>query len=110
MNNIKVLREKRNITQIRLSTGIDVSQETISAYESGRANPSADTSIRIADFLNTSTDYLLGRIENDMSIKQIINEKVDEDIDRLLGNYSLLSNSQKKDLLWYSEVLKDKDI
>ena len=110
MNNIKVLREKRNITQIRLSTGIDVSQETISAYESGRANPSADTLVRIADFLNTSTDYLLGRIENDMSIKQIINEKVDEDIDRLLGNYSLLSNSQKKDLLWYSEVLKDKDI
>ena len=58
--------------------------------------------------LYTSTDYLLGRIENDMSIKQIINEKIDEDIDRLLGNYSLLSNSQKKDLLWYSEALKNK--
>ena len=50
MNNIKKLREKRNITQIRLSTGIDVSQETISAYESGRAMPSAETLVRIADF------------------------------------------------------------
>ena len=73
MNNIKKIREKRNITQIRLSTGIDVSQETISAYESGRAMPSAETLVRIADFLNTSTDYLLGRIDKDIPFKQIMN-------------------------------------
>ena len=109
MNNIKKIREKRNITQIRLSTGIDVSQETISAYESGRAMPSAETLVRIADFLNTSTDYLLGRIDKDVSLKQVINEKVDEDINYLLNNYSLLSTEQKKDLLWYSEALKNKE-
>ncbi len=108
MNNIKKIREKRNITQIRLSTGVDVSQETISAYESGRAMPSADTLIRIADFLNTSTDYLLGRIDKDISLKQIVNEKVDEDINLLINNYSLLNDKQKEDLLWFSEVLKDK--
>ena len=109
MNNIKKLREKRNITQIRLSTGIDVSQETISAYESGRAMPSAETLVRIADFLNTSTDYLLGRIDKDISLKQVINDKVDEDINYLLNNYASLTKAQKKDLLWYSEVLKNKE-
>ena len=108
MNNIKKIREKRNITQIRLSTGIDVSQETISAYESGRAMPSAETLVRIADFLNTSTDYLLGRIDKDISLKQVINDKVDEDINSLLNNYACLNQEQKRDLLWYSEVLKDK--
>ena len=36
MERLKIIREKRNITQIRLSVGISVSQETISAYESGK--------------------------------------------------------------------------
>ena len=108
MNNIKKIREKRNITQIRLSTGIDVSQETISAYESGRAMPSAETLVRIADFLNTSTDYLLGRIDKDIPFKQIMNEIVDEDINYLLNNYACLNQSQKKDLLWFGEAVKSK--
>ena len=105
---MKKIREKRNITQIRLSTGIDVSQETISAYESGRAMPSAETLVRIADFLNTSTDYLLGRIDKDIPFKQIMNEIVDEDINYLLNNYACLNQSQKKDLLWFSEAVKSK--
>ena len=108
MNNIKKLREKRDITQVRLSTAINVSQETISAYESGKSMPSAETLVRIADFLNTSTDYLLGRINNDSSLIQIMNDKVEEDINELLSNYVRLSSDKKKDLIWFSNVLMDK--
>lgn len=108
MNNIKKLREKRDITQVRLSTAINVSQETISAYESGKSMPSAETLVRIADFLNTSTDYLLGRISNDSSLIQIMNDKVEEDINELLSNYVRLSSDKKKDLIWFSNVLMDK--
>ena len=108
MNNIKALREKRNITQIRLSTAVDVTQETISAYESGRSMPSADTLVRIANFLNTSTDYLLGRIDKDIPLSQIMMDKVDDDVEKLLGNYAMLDDSQKRDLIWFSDVLKDK--
>ena len=63
MNNIKKLRLKRKITQVDLATQIEVKQETISAYESGKAQPSCEALVKIADYLNTSTDYLLGRIE-----------------------------------------------
>ena len=52
MERLKIIREKRNITQIRLSVGISVSQETISAYESGKAMPSAETLVKLADFLS----------------------------------------------------------
>ena len=61
---IKELREKKKITQVRLSIAAEVSQETISAYESGKAFPSVETLIKIADFLGTSTDYLLDRIKD----------------------------------------------
>ena len=38
MNNIKKIRIKRNITQVDLAKVINVKQETISAYESGKLN------------------------------------------------------------------------
>ena len=54
MNNIKKIRIKRNITQVDLAKVINVKQETISAYESGKAQPSCEALIKIADYLNTS--------------------------------------------------------
>ena len=108
MERLKIIREKRNITQIRLSVGISVSQETISAYESGKAMPSAETLVKLADFLNTSTDYLLGRIKADTPLTQISNEMVDKQLTELLNNYARLNNVQKKDLIWYSEKVQDK--
>lgn len=36
MENLKNIREKKNITQIKLSVDIEVSQELISQYEYGR--------------------------------------------------------------------------
>ena len=44
-NRIKQLREEYNMTQVRLSIELEVSQETISAYESGKHYPS------VADYL-----------------------------------------------------------
>ena len=59
MENLRKIREKKKVTQVRLSIAAEVSQETISAYENGKAEPKMDKLVRIADFLNTTTDYLL---------------------------------------------------
>ncbi len=110
MNRIKELREKRNITQIRLGTEIEVSQETISAYENGRAEPKLEKLIRIADFLNTTTDYLLGRTDNDSPLIDLTYKIVDEQLNELLNNYARLNFPQKKDLVWYSNAIEKKDL
>ena len=47
MNNIKKIRIKRKITQVDLARVINVKQETISAYESGKAQPSCEALIKI---------------------------------------------------------------
>ena len=110
MNRIKEMRKKRNVTQVRLSIAAEVSQETISAYESGKAEPKMEKLVRIADFLNTTTDYLLGRINDDSPIKDITNEIVDEQLTELLNNYARLNNLQRQDLIWYSNVIENKDL
>ena len=110
MNRIKELRKKRNITQIRLSIATEVSQETISAYENGRAEPKMDKLIRIADFLNTTTDYLLERTDNDAPLNEITNNIVDEQLNELINNYARLNNYQRQDLIWYSSAIENKDL
>lgn len=110
MNRIKELRKKRKITQIRLSTEIEVSQETISAYENGKAEPKLDKLVKIADFLNTSTDYLLGRTDDDSPLIDLANNIVDEQLNELINNYARLNNLQRKDLVWYSGIIEKKDL
>ncbi|MBR3117389.1 MAG: helix-turn-helix transcriptional regulator [Bacilli bacterium] len=102
MENLKKLRNERNITQVRLSIAAEVSQETISAYESGKALPSADTLIKIADFLDVSIDYLLDRTDNPIINT---NNNINED-DKLLNLYHQLNKEQKKDIITYIEIRK----
>lgn len=60
-NRIRELRAEKNITQLRLSLELEVSQETVSAYENGKHLPSLKSLIKMADIFHVSTDYLIGR-------------------------------------------------
>lgn len=97
MKNLKLLRQKKNITQIRLSIAAEVSQETISAYESGKALPSAETLLKMAAFLDTSVDYLLDRTDNSLPI----NIKKASISDELMNDFNKLSEKDKEEVLWY---------
>ncbi len=100
MNNLKKYRIEKGITQIRLSIAAEVSQETISAYESGKAMPSAETLIKIADFLDVSIDYLLDRTDN-----PIVNIKIDPELE-ILQIYNSMNREQKEDLIKYGKIRK----
>lgn len=56
---LKELRIERNITQKEIADYLECSPNVYSRYEIGARNPSYEILIRIADFYNVSTDYLL---------------------------------------------------
>lgn len=60
---LKFLRRSSNVTQQELSNYLNVGKTTISNYETGYSTPDADTLYMIADFFDTSIDYLLGRTD-----------------------------------------------
>lgn len=63
---LKSLREKKEITQRELAKLINIASSTLAMYETGRRKPDFETLIKLADFFDVSTDYLLGRSnEND---------------------------------------------
>ena len=67
-NRIRELREGRKMSQIRLSIELEVSQETISAYESGKHFPSYAALVKLSDLFGVSIDYLMGRSDTGTSV------------------------------------------
>lgn len=65
---VRVLREERDMNQIELAAevrrrGVECSNSTISSIETGRANPSLEVFVAIADVLDVTLDYLATRTE-----------------------------------------------
>ena len=61
---LKALRKKKGISQLRLATELNTTQNTISRYETGEREPGIAELIKIADYFNVSVDYLIERTEN----------------------------------------------
>lgn len=61
---LKALREKKDISQKELAKIIGVSQQAIGSWEVGRTAPAPELIIKLADYFDVSSDYLLGRIND----------------------------------------------
>ncbi len=55
------IRKKKRISQLKMALDLNVSQNTISRYETGDREPDLDMLVRLADYLQVSLDYLLER-------------------------------------------------
>lgn len=60
MRRIAMLRKEMGMNQIELAKYLKLSQQTISKYENGKADPDKETLIRLSELFNVSTDYIIG--------------------------------------------------
>lgn len=58
------MRKQKHISQVRLAIDLNMSQNTISRYETEAHQADYKALIAIADYFNISIDYLLGRTDN----------------------------------------------
>lgn len=58
---LKALRKEANLTQQELADKVGTNRVNITKWETGRTEPSLDNVVKLANILNISTDYLLGR-------------------------------------------------
>lgn len=63
---IKNLMDEYGLNQVKLAEKVGVKQNTISSWLSGKKEPSIRSLWLLADFFEVSTDYLIGRTENDL--------------------------------------------
>lgn len=69
---LKELRIEKKLTQTELASKLNISQKSYSNWESGKAEPTLDNIIKLANILDTTTDELLGR-QVDFGDKVIFN-------------------------------------
>ncbi len=75
MNRLRELREDHDLRQREIAQKIGISQRNYSYYETNQTMLTEDILIKLADFYETSIDYILYRTDTRTSYpKSIMNE------------------------------------
>ncbi len=61
---IRDLREDADLSQRKMAEKLNCSQQVYSNYELGQRDIPTEILIKIADFFDVSTDYILNRTQN----------------------------------------------
>lgn len=80
---IKELRNLKKLTAEKVANSIDIDRSTLSNIERGDKTPGMEILIKLANFYNVTTDYILGLSDSPApipdNIKQILDQTSDTD-------------------------------
>lgn len=88
---IRYLRIKNNLTSRELSKVLNISESSISLYENGKRKPRIELIIKIADYFNVTTDFLLGVSGNPLADPE---KESKADFSEVLENIITLLNTR----------------
>ncbi len=71
---LKQLRIKNNLKQSDLAKILDITQGAIGMYENNKRTPSPELIVKLAEYFNVTTDYLLGFNKTSYSVNANIPE------------------------------------
>lgn len=85
---LKELRTKADLYQNDIAETLNVTQQTVAKWESGKAMPSVEMICTIANYFHVSTDYLLGLTDYKNIDDQLLVKKsnVDKKFDKLTSS------------------------
>ena len=89
----KQLIQNSGLSSYQISKDTGISESLISHWKNGRQLPKYDSLNILADYFNVSGDYLLGREDNNISIKN--EEKITEQEHKVLSAYRQNTNMQQ---------------
>ncbi|PEM35892.1 helix-turn-helix domain-containing protein [Bacillus pseudomycoides] len=99
---IKELRKERKWSQKELGEKVDVSESFVSKVESGKKQPSREVTTKIAEVLNVTTDYLLGR-----SDEEVLNEMLNKKFIEMKSRLDSLPETQQEMIMKQMESLME---
>ncbi|MGC1137753.1 helix-turn-helix transcriptional regulator [Bacillus sp. B38] len=110
---LKICRKQKKLTQTELAEKVKTTKGTISNYENGHSTPSNEMLRDLADALDTTTDYLLGRVDNHSSVTKEASEfnQVfgDDDLQLAFRQARDFSEESQKQAIDFIKYLKEKE-
>ena len=86
---LKALRKNKGLSQTELATVLSMANSTLSQYENARRTPGDDVKIRIAEYFDTTVDYLVGRAPSSLRDQYGLTGSVDEMVEQMYKNPKL---------------------
>ncbi|MDY2734712.1 helix-turn-helix domain-containing protein [Intestinibacter sp.] len=102
---LRTEREKLGLKQKEMAEKLNMPSNTYNGYETGKRIPALDVASNIADALNVTTDYLLGREEKTQ--QSTLNQKDEKDIAKNMSTILDQLQNQQSALMFNGEVLDD---
>lgn len=111
---LKQLRQEKKITQSELSKALNVAKTTIASYEQGINEPGLSMLVKISQYFDVTTDYLIGLSEGRSVDNQEISQKIginDEAINTLrqLKKLSLINVHNRSQMENVNALIGDFD-
>ena len=103
------LRKELGLTQEEFAEKIGYTRTAVSAWEIGRNEPSNSDTLKIAEYFNVSTDYLLGKSDirnTGQQIDDVLNEAM---IGMSKADYEKLTDIQKKQIRDFAIFVKNQN-
>ena len=85
MSNLKKLMDSKGYSVVKVAVNTNVSTSSVNSYINAQILPSVTALKSLADYLDTSCDYLIGRTDNPLSIENL-SKFSDPKINTLLNN------------------------
>ena len=92
---LRELRQKSGLSQQQLADILVISQQSVNKYENHNVEPDIATLIAMADYFNTSVDYLIGNTDIDHLIETVTKFDLNKDEEALMKNYRNLAPNEK---------------
>ena len=96
LKNLKVLRNEFGVSQKKLADAVGMTQSSINDYENRSVEPDITTLKRMADFFETSVDYIVGHTHIRHKIEEVSEYSLNEHESALVDGYRALPASSRR--------------
>lgn len=104
MNNLKLLRKQKGMSQQKLADLLHTSQQSVHKYENGLAEPDIQTLKKLSELFNVSIDYIVGNTEDPRKTDVFVETELTPGELKNLRIYRRIGLQQKKII---DMILKD---
>lgn len=103
---LRLLRKEKGLTQIEVATALQISNSTLSQYESCKRMPDYDVLCQLTELYNATADYILGLTDqripySELSLEQnelLLFDSIKSEHPELFSNLILSQSLAAKDL------------
>lgn len=109
MDNLKKLREEKGLSQQKLAEKINTNQQNIHNYEHGSYQPDIQTLKLLANYFETSIDYLVGNTDIRRKIEATQPFDLNDEETILVEKYRRLSRNARSSIVNTIDTFLEQD-